>query len=227
MSDEPKSEMGSEEKNTETPEAVEDSKNDSQPESELDALIEENATLKDRLLRAVAEMENLRKRSERERTDAGKYAISSFARDMLVVGDNLARALETIQGHGADKAQEDIAHLIEGVEMTQREMLNIFERHGIKKLEPQGERFDPNLHQAMFEVPDPSVPNGTVAQVVQAGYVIAGRVLRPAMVGVAKGGPAAPKDNPKDEEVPAAAEKPAAEKPSGEEALGVNLDKSA
>ena len=193
--------------------------------SELDVLIEENAELKDRLLRAVAEMENLRKRSERERTDAGKYAISNFARDMLVVGDNLARALETVQASESPSLQD----LIEGVEMTQREMLNIFERHGIKKLEPQGERFDPNLHQAMFEVPDPSVPNGTVAQVVQAGYVIADRVLRPAMVGVTKGGPAAVKE-PAGEPArpqPAAPESAHTEVPVGEDPLGGNIDKSA
>ncbi len=226
MSNEPKMDMGSEENGSETHDAAANAEEAQQPESELDSLIEENAVLKDRLLRAVAEMENLRKRSERERTDTGKYAISNFARDMLIVGDNLSRALETIQGHGADKAQEDITHLVEGVEMTQREMLNIFERHGIKKLEPKGERFDPNLHQAMFEIPDPSVPNGTVAQVVQVGYMIADRILRPAMVGIAKGGPAAPKNKPQEEEAPAA-DNASTDKPGGEEALGINIDKSA
>lgn len=224
MSDEPKTGMTPDENPAETPQAQAPG-SDEAPMSELDVLIEENADLKDRLLRAVAEMENLRKRSERERTDAGKYAISNFARDMLVVGDNLARALETVQASESPSLQD----LIEGVEMTQREMLNIFERHGIKKLEPQGERFDPNLHQAMFEVPDPSVPNGTVAQVVQAGYVIAGRVLRPAMVGVTKGGPAAVKEPAAEpaKPQPAAPETGHTEVPVGEDPLGGNIDKSA
>ncbi|PLX35153.1 MAG: nucleotide exchange factor GrpE [Hyphomicrobiales bacterium] len=225
MSDEPKIGVEPEEEGAEAEPAEA-----GQPESQLEALTEENAALKDRLLRAVAEMENLRKRGERERRDAGKYAISNFARDMLMVGDNLTRAMETLHAAKSSGAQEDLSHLVEGVEMTQREMLNIFERYGIRKLEPQGERFDPNLHQAMFEVPDPSVPNGTVAQVVQAGYVIEDRVLRPAMVGVTKGGPKeAPREAPAPAEVgeTAAPDEAATAKPAEGAGMGANIDKNA
>lgn len=224
MSDEPKTGMEPDENSADPFESAASPDEAQLPGSELDTLIEENAALKDRLLRAVAEMENLRKRTERERRDASKYAISNFARDMLIVGDNLSRAMQTLQSDEAGAVKEDISHLVEGVEMTQREVLNIFERYGIKKQEPLGERFDPNLHQAMFEVPDISVPNGTVAQVVQAGYVIADRVLRPAMVGVAKGGPAMPKARPAGEDAPAPGG--AAGEP-GEDAMGGNIDKSA
>lgn len=160
--------------------------------SEEDVLLRlaaENEELKDRALRLAAEMENLRRRTAREVGDARTYAIAEFARDMLSVSDNLNRALEAIPAEA--KASEDAGFkaLIEGVEMTERGMLSSLERHGVRRIEPKGERFDPNFHQAMFEVPDPSVPANTVVQVVQAGYVIGERVLRPAMVGVARGGP--------------------------------------
>lgn len=154
-------------------------------------LAAENAELKDRMLRLAAEMENLRKRTEREVREARQYAVSGFARDMLGVADNMRRAIEAVP----DSEREAASTLLEGVEMTERELLNAFERHGLKRLEPQGEKFDPNIHQAMFEVPDPSVPSGTVVQVVQSGYMIADRVLRPAMVGVSKGGPKAGAEN--------------------------------
>lgn len=153
------------------------------------ALESENAKLKDRLLRAVAEMENLRKRTERDVKDARQYAIANFARDMLTATDNLSRALMMMPQEARDEAEGTFKSLIEGVEMTEREMIRLLEKNGIKKIEPKGEKFDPHFHQAMFEVPNPDVAEGTVTEVVQAGYVIGERVLRPAMVGVAKGGP--------------------------------------
>ena len=156
----------------------------------------ENAELKDRTLRTLAEMENLRRRTEREVKDAGQYAIAAFARDMLTVGDNLRRAIEAIGPAARESADSSLRTLLDGVEMTEREMLKSLEKHGVRRLSPQGERFDPNLHQAMFEMPDASVPSSTVVQVVQDGYVIGDRVLRPALVGVAKGGPRAAKDQP-------------------------------
>ena len=163
-------------------------------------LAQENADLKDRLLRTLAEMENLRRRTEKEIKDARDYAVTGFARDLLSVADNFDRALSHAPAElRADEAMGGKA-LIEGVELTGRELLKTLEKHGVKKLSPLGEKFDPNLHQAMFEIPNPQVPAGTVLQVMQDGFAIAGRVLRPALVGVAKGGPktaeAAPAEAP-------------------------------
>lgn len=155
----------------------------------LDALRAENGELKDRFLRLAAEMDNLRRRTERDVKDAKSYSVAGFARDMLAVADNLRRALEAIPAEARAAADQGLNTLIEGVEMTERSMLSALERHGVKKIEAEGQKFDPNFHQAMFEVPNPNVPNNTVVQVVQAGFVIGERVLRPAMVGVAKGGP--------------------------------------
>lgn len=152
-------------------------------------LLKENEELKDKALRTAAEMENLRRRTARDVQDARAYAIANFARDMLSVSDNLARALEAISAEAKASADAGLKALIEGVDITERAMLGALERHGVKKLEPQGEKFDPNFHQAMFEVPNPNVPANTVVQVVQPGYSIGERVLRPAMVGVSKGGP--------------------------------------
>jgi molecular chaperone GrpE len=152
-------------------------------------LLKENEELKDRALRVAAEMENLRRRTARDVQDARTYAIANFARDMLSVSDNLRRALDAIPADALASADAGIKTLVDGVEITERGMLSTLERHGVKKLEPQGEKFDPNFHQAMFEVPNPDVPANTVVQVVQPGYSIGERVLRPAMVGVAKGGP--------------------------------------
>lgn len=167
-----------------TPEAAE------QPAVDpVEALQAENAELKDRALRAIAEMENLRRRTSKEIKDARQYSVSSFARDMLTVSDNLRRALEALPEDDRKNADAGVASLIEGVEMIERDFLNQMEKNGVKKLEPDGQKFDPNFHQAMFEVPNTEVPNNTVVQVVQAGYVIGDRVLRPAMVGVSKGGP--------------------------------------
>ena len=158
----------------------------------LAALEAEKSDLKDRLMRALAETENVRRRAEREVKDARTYAIAGFARDMLNVADNIHRALDAArQGEQSPAAKA----LIEGVELTERDLVATLGRHGVKLLEPEGQKFDPNFHQAMFEVPTDEVPTGTVVQVVQAGYAIGDRVLRPAMVGVAKGSgkPAEPK----------------------------------
>jgi molecular chaperone GrpE len=157
--------------------------------NEAETLSQENADLKDRLLRALAEMENLRRRTEREVADAKAYGVSSFARDMLGVADNLRRALDHLPAEARESGDAAMTSLIEGVEVTERDFLSRLTRHGVKKLEPQGQRFDPNLHEALFEVPDESVPAGTVVQVIESGYTIGDRVLRPAKVGVSKGGP--------------------------------------
>lgn len=155
----------------------------------LDALRAENNDLRDRFLRLAAEMDNLRRRTERDVKDAKSYSVAGFARDMLAVSDNLRRALDAIPAEARANADAGLAALVEGVEMTERSMLSALERHGVRKIEAEGQKFDPNFHQAMFEIPNPNVPNNTVVQVVQAGFVIGERVLRPAMVGVAKGGP--------------------------------------
>jgi len=158
--------------------------------AELEALVAENADMRDRLLRTMADMENLRRRTEREKIDTARYGITNFARDVLTVGDNLRRTIEHLP---AEAASQDPAlkSFLEGVELTERELHKVLERHGVTKIEPLGQRFDPNCHQAMFEVEDANVPEGTVANVMQAGYVIGDRCLRPALVAVAKGGPKA------------------------------------
>ena len=157
----------------------------------IEALNAENAALKDRVLRTLAEMENLRRRTEREVADAKTYGVSAFARDMVSVVDNLSRALESLPENA--RADDRFKSLIDGVELTARDLQAALARHGVKKLEPQGEKFDPNFHQAMFEEPDETVPSGTVTKVVQIGWTIGDRVLRPAIVGVSKGGPKAAK----------------------------------
>jgi len=153
------------------------------------ALEREHAEMRDRLLRALAEMENLRKRTEREVADSRLYSVTSFARDLLVVADNMRRALEAVTPELRASAQSGAKALIDGVELTERELLKALEKNGVRQFTPLGEKFDPNLHQAMFEVPDATVPAGSVVQVVQPGYMIGDRVLRPALVGVSKGGP--------------------------------------
>jgi len=155
-------------------------------EEELTRLKEEAGQLKDQLLRTLADLDNLRKRAERERAEATLYAATNFARDILTVSDNLTRALDMAHADALKEAPEPIRNLIAGVEVTNREMLNVFERHGIKRIDPMGEKFDPHLHQAVFEVPTADAPPGTVVQVLQAGFTIGDRVLRPAMVGVAR-----------------------------------------
>jgi molecular chaperone GrpE len=155
---------------------------------EAAALAKENAELKDRVLRTLAEMENLRRRTEREVADSRVYAIQSFARDLVGVADNIQRALDAVRDSGV--ALEGPAKaLVDGVELTERELLKVLEKNGVRKFDPKGEKFDPNLHQAIFEVPDARVPSGSVVQVIQPGFAIGDRVLRPALVGVSKGGP--------------------------------------
>src|SRR5882672_4821376 len=167
------------------------------PETEsAEALAKEAADARDKMLRTLAEMENLRKRTSREVADARTYAITGFARDVLEIADNLQRALDALPMEAREAADPGLKALIEGVELTERSLLNTLEKNGVKKFDPSGGKFDPNFQQAMFEVPDPSVPAGTVVQVMQSGYMIGERVLRPALVGVSKGGakasPAAP-----------------------------------
>jgi molecular chaperone GrpE len=155
----------------------------------VETLARESAENKDKLLRALAEMENMRRRTERQVADARDYGITAFARDVLAVADNMSRALAALDNELREKAEPGVKALLDGVELTERELLKVLDKHGVKKFSPNGEKFDPNLHQAIYEVPDPSLPAGTVAQVVQAGYMIGERILRPALVGVAKGGP--------------------------------------
>ncbi|WP_246505394.1 nucleotide exchange factor GrpE [Microvirga antarctica] len=155
------------------------------------ALEAEKTELKDKFLRLMADMENLRRRTEREVADARTYAVANFARDMLNVADNVRRGIENVPADARESAEGAFKGLLEGIDLTERDLLKTLERHGVRKLDPQGQKFDPHVHQAMFEVPNPDVPNGTVVQVVQSGYVIGDRVLRPALVGVAKGGPKA------------------------------------
>ena len=153
------------------------------PSTSLDR---ELADMKDRLLRTLADMENMRKRTEREVLDARLYGIAGFARDVLAVADNMHRALEAIGPELRQSADANVNALIEGVELTERELLKTLEKNGVKKFSPQGEKFDPNVHQAMYEIPTSDLPPGQVAEVIQAGYMIGERVLRPAMVAVSK-----------------------------------------
>lgn len=151
--------------------------------AELEA---ETAKLKDQALRALAETENIRRRSEREREDTAKYAISGFAKSLLDAADNLRRAIDAVPA-GAVDDDAALKTLVDGVAATERQLLAAFERHGVTRIEPVGETFDPNFHQAMFELPGTGKPSGTIVQVMQPGYVLQGRLLRPAMVGVARG----------------------------------------
>jgi molecular chaperone GrpE len=166
---------------------------DDPEEGSVEALAKELAETRDKMLRTLAEMENLRKRTAREVADARAYGITGFARDVLDIADNLQRALDAVPAEAKANADPGLKALIEGVELTERSLLNTLEKNGVRKFDPSGEKFDPNFQQAMYEVPDPSVPPGTVAQVVQAGYMIGDRVLRPALVAVSKGGARADK----------------------------------
>ena len=157
------------------------------PETRVTELEAELADHKDRLLRALAETENVRRRAQREREDASKYAVAGFAKDLLSAADNLRRALESLPE--AEAKDERTRSLLAGVAATERELLGVFERHGITRIDPKGERFDHNLHQAIFETERSDAPSGSVVEVLQPGYVLHDRLLRPAMVGVAKGGP--------------------------------------
>jgi len=155
-------------------------------DAEIAALKDEVAASKDRLLRLAAEMENLRKRTEREKAEATLYAATNFARDLLTVSDNLGRALQAIPAEEREHAGEVEKNLIFGVEVTEKELTQVFQRHGIRKLETVGQKFDPNYHQAIYEVPTSEKPPGIVMQEMQPGYAVGDRCLRPAMVGVSK-----------------------------------------
>src|SRR3979490_804910 len=161
---------------------------DDPEEGSVEALTKEAAEARDKMLRTLAEMENLRKRTSREVADARTYGITGFARDILDIADNLQRALDAVPAEMKATADPALKAFIEGVELTERSLLNTLEKNGVKKFDPSGEKFDPNFQQAMYEVPDSSVPAGTVVQVVQAGYTIGEQVLRPALVAVSKGG---------------------------------------
>ena len=175
--------------------ALEEVIEDEIEEEESDGPDSNNAAeLKDQLLRALAETENVRRRAKKDVADAGRYGIANFARDMLSVSDNMTRALDSTPD-GAREESDIVKALVEGVEMTAREMASALERHGIKQVNPLGEKFDYNLHQAMFEAPVTGQPDGTIVEVVQVGFMIGDRLLRPAMVGVAKAArPPAEKD---------------------------------
>jgi molecular chaperone GrpE len=153
-----------------------------------DARAAEVADLKDQLLRALAEVENVRRRGQRERDDTSKYAIANFAREIVPVVDNLRRAIDAVPAQALE-SDENLKNLLTGVELTERALLAALERFGIKRIDPLGERFDHNFHQAMMQIEDPTKPSNTVVQVMQSGYVLHDRLLRPAMVAVSKGGP--------------------------------------
>ena len=166
----------------------------------VELLQKEASEARDRMLRTLAEMENLRKRTTKEVADARLYGITGFARDVLDIADNLQRALDAVPAEARAAADPGLKALIEGVELTERSLHATLEKNGVRKFDPTGQKFDPNFQQAMYEVPDASVPSGTVVQTVQAGYMIGERILRPALVGVSKGGakaaPAAANDEP-------------------------------
>jgi molecular chaperone GrpE len=170
------------------------------PAEQVTAALEAAAEFKDKLLRTLAEMENLRKRTEREVADARLYGNAGFARDVLAVADNMHRALATIDEELRLHADTKLQGLVEGVELTERELMKVLDKHGVKKFTPQGEKFDPNVHQAMYEVENADVPPGHVAQVIQSGYMLGERVLRPALVAVTKAAPKSARsagDNPR------------------------------
>jgi molecular chaperone GrpE len=156
------------------------------PAEQVTAALAAAAEFKDKLLRTLADMDNLRKRTEREVADARMYGITGFARDVLAVADNMHRALATVEPAQREAADPTVKAMIEGVELTERELMKALEKHGVRKFTPEGEKFDPNLHQAMYEVPNSDHPAGHVAQVIQSGYMIGERMLRPALVGVSK-----------------------------------------
>lgn len=162
-----------------------------EPFIELENLYAENAALKEKVLRAMAEAENVRRRAEREVADAKLYGVANFAREMLAFGDNLRRAVESVPAETRVTLDPAIAALLEGVEVTEKDFQSRLARFGVKKIDALGARFDPNQHEALFEIPDETQPAGAVAQVVEEGYTIGDRVLRPAKVGVTRGGPRA------------------------------------
>ena len=174
-------------------EELEEENDDEEEEVDETVLLKaEIADLKERYIRLAADMENLRRRTEREVKDARTFAISNFARDVLGVSDDLSRAMQVVRdSQNTEDPLASVAGLVEGIAATERAMITTMERHGVTRVDPMGEKFDPNYHQAMFEVPDATKPNNTVMNVVQAGFKIGERMLRPALVGVSKGGPKA------------------------------------
>jgi molecular chaperone GrpE len=187
--------MAEEQKRAEKPDTQDapaaDAANENDPVATLEAQV---AELRDRFLRAVAESDNIRKRAEKDVADARSYGITAFARDVLTVADNLARTIEHVSAEARASADPSLKALLDGVELTERDLQMILQKNGVKPINPMGEKFDPHFHQAMFEVPDSGRPHGTVVQVEQPGYAIGERVLRPAMVGVAKGGKSQARD---------------------------------
>lgn len=177
----------SDEANNPSPEAA--------PVDEVDALRAEVADMRDRMLRALADAENTRRRAEREKQDASQYAVTKFARDMLQIADNFARALAAAPQALRDAADPQLKAVLDGVEVTERQLLASLERHGVKPIDTADGKFDPNLHQAIAEVPGGDKPPGSIVDVVQAGYTIGERLLRPAMVTVAKRGDASASSN--------------------------------
>ena len=155
----------------------------------LESLQAENTELKDKVLRTLADMENLRRRTEREVSDAKIYGVASFARDMLTFADNLRRAVEAVPASLREVADPALKTFVDGIELTERDFISRLTRFGVKKIDPLGKKFDPNFQEALFEIPDETVPPGTVLQVVEQGFSIGERVLRPAKVGVSRGGP--------------------------------------
>ena len=228
--DAPEADRPESEAEAESPESVEEPAEASESEQEriaalVAALEAEKRELKEQLLRALAETENVRRRAQREREDSAKYAVAPLAKDLLSVRDNLLRAIESVSAEAAE-ADPQLKTLLEGIAMTERGLMEAFGRHNIEAIEPLGEKLDPNLHHALFEVPDPEQPAGTVAQVIEVGYRLRDRLLREAKVGVFKGGPAAgtkPEPAPEAEEAAAEAspepesEAPEAEAPASEE----------
>ena len=156
------------------------------PSGEADGLRAELADMRDRLLRALADVENTRRRAEREKQDASQYAVTKFARDMLQIADNFARALAAAPSELREAADPQIKAVLDGVEATERQLLASLERHGVKPIDTADAKFDPNFHQAIAEVPGNGKPGGSIVDVVQSGYMIGDRLLRPAMVTVAR-----------------------------------------
>lgn len=162
-----------------------------EPFTELENLYQENAALKDKVLRAMAEAENVRRRAEKEVADAKLYGVANFAREMLAFADNLRRAAESVPAEAQAGLDPVARALLDGIGVTERDFLSRLARFGVKPIEAEGAKFDPNLHEALYEIPDETRPAGTVAQVMEQGYMIGERVLRPAKVGVTRGGPKA------------------------------------
>lgn len=176
-----------EEQNGEEPVDLREEDRASEDSADTDAREKEIAELNDRILRIAAELENTRRRAEREKGDIGKYAIANFARDLLGVADNFERALRAAGDENAAPTAEAVSGLIAGLRMTEKELLTVLERHGVHRVAPEGEKFDPNLHQAVAQVPGGNIPTGHVVDVAQPGFTIGDRVLRAAMVTVSSG----------------------------------------